>query len=121
MHKFQKRANEEGGCCYYERKGNPSGTNHEPQYEKNGHHTDGPRGHERADPGPHRYGTGREPGGGRRGKRGDRPRGPRAPRAPAGRPGRGADPAPVRKHDARPGPEREGARQYGAERPEDGR
>ena len=120
MHKFQKRANEEGGCCYYERKGNPSGTNHEPQYEKNGHHTDGPRGHEWADRGPDRYGTGREPGGGRRGQRRDRACRPGAARPPAERAGRGAHPPPVREHDARAGPEREGARQYRAECPEDG-
>ena len=75
---------------------------------------------QRADRGPDRHGPGREPGRGRRGERGDRPRGARAARPSAGRAGRGADPAPVREHDAGAGPEREGARQHGAERPEDG-
>ena len=61
--------------------------------------------------------AGREPGGGGRGERGDRPRGARAARPPAERAGRGADPAPVREHDARAGPEQEGARQLGARTP----
>lgn len=107
--------------CYYERKGNSSGKNHEPQYEEDRHHTDGSRRHERPDPRPHRHGPGREPGSRGRGERGDRPRGPCAARPSAGRPGRGADPAFVREHHACAGPEREGARQYGAERAEDGR
>jgi len=109
------------GVVTCERKGNPSGTNHEPQYEKNGHHTYGPRGHERADRRPDRYGTGREPGGGRRGECRDRACGPGAPRPPAGRAGHRADPAPVREHDAGTGPEREGAGELGAECAEDGR
>jgi len=35
------------GVVTCERKGNPSGKDHEPQYEENGHRADGPRGHER--------------------------------------------------------------------------
>jgi len=108
-------------CCYNERKGYPHGTDHEPQYEEDRDRADGPRGDERADLGPDRHGPDGEPGGRWRGERGDRARGARALRAPAGGPGHRAHPAPVGKYVAWPGPEREGARELGAERPEDGR
>ena len=68
------------GVVTCERKGNPSGTNHEPQYEEDRHHPNGSRREQRAHPGPHRSRPGREPGGGGRGERGDRPRGPGAAR-----------------------------------------
>lgn len=66
---------------HYERKGNSSGKNHEPEYEKNDHRTDGSRGIRWSDRGPDRYGPDRQHGGRRRRKRGDRPRGTCAPRA----------------------------------------
>lgn len=110
-----------GGCCHcYERKGNSSGKNHGPEHEEDGHRADGPRGHERPDPGADRPVAGREPGGGGRGERGDRPRGARPPRPPPERAGCGADPPPVGEHDARAGPEQQGPRELGDERPEDG-
>jgi len=111
---------EGGGCCCYERKGNSPGKDHEPQYEEDRDRADGSRGIERADPGAHRHGADREPRRRRRGERGDRAHGARAARPPAGGQGRGADPAPVREHVVRAGPEQQGAGQYGDERAEDG-
>lgn len=105
---------------HHERKGNSSGKNHEPEYEEDDHRADGPRGLGRADCGPDRYRAVRQPCGGRRGERGDRARRARAARAPAGRAGHRAHPAFVGKHEACAGPEREGARQLGAECAEDG-
>jgi len=109
-----------GVVVYYERKGNSSGKNHEPQYEEDHHRPDGPRGLGRPDFGPDRYRPERQPGGRRRRERGDRPRGARAPRPSAGWPGHRPHPAPVGKHETGTGPEREGASQHGAERHQDG-